>query len=117
MRARGPAIGHTDQYAEGVLPDKGKDLFFVFFFVSSGDVHVAKLRILPAVFVLGGFEYFHGKSFCMKPLLTLFMTFLLTTIGLHAQSPAAAPPDDEFNLFLLVFAIAFFSLILGAVIV
>jgi len=53
----------------------------------------------------------------MKPLLTLFMTFLLTTIGLHAQSPAAAPPDDEFNLFLLVFAIAFFSLILGAVIV
>jgi hypothetical protein len=54
----------------------------------------------------------------MKPIHILFtMILLLAAIGIHAQSPAAAPPDDDFNVFLLVFAIAVVSLILGAVIV
>ncbi|HEY4110966.1 hypothetical protein [Puia sp.] len=56
----------------------------------------------------------------MKHLIsTLLILFLcLTAIsGLAQASPAAAQPDDEFNLFLLAIAIAFVCIVVGATLV
>lgn len=56
--------------------------------------------------------------------LTYFMKYLLTScfvvilwlaaVGVYAQDLSGPKPDDEFNVFLLAVAIAFFSIIIGA---
>ena len=53
----------------------------------------------------------------MKLLLTTFFVALLTLLVLpgYAQTSPTPQPDDEFNLFLLSLAIAFFSVVIGAI--